>query len=320
MCNLLNDPFIFGSERYMREYQKVLNLGAQRLSSLLNTALSGKNPKLSIILGSGLGPLADEIISSGEITFEELGLPNPHVAGHAGKFIAGTLGGEPVLLQQGRIHLYEGHTGAMSALPIRMQMNAGVKNILVTNAAGYLDPKFETGQIALLSGCDFDLKGAFHPSTGLSGEMIGDKFYAPSLGYSKELREEFYAIAEKLGISEHVHKEGVYVYRYGPNYEEESDIWDLYQKRLSRIKEGKPEHAPISVGMSTAPEILAVAQFNAMLASQGKELVRCVAISNFTNPGAGLKENKPTHEEVLRDSMLGGERIQSVVKKYITQS
>ena len=314
----LDNPSLVGTPEYLERYRTVLKAGSERLGNLLNSAFLDPEPTLAVVLGSGLGPLADAIEIKGQISFSDLSLPTPTVIGHDGVLIAGSLSGAPVLLQKGRVHIYEGHTGPMAALPIRMMLNAGLKEIVITNAAGYLDPAFETGQIGLISGLSFSLTGALHPSAGVFGEMIGEKFYAPSLGYSTELREKFSAAADRLGIGDAVCREGVYVYRFGPNYEEENDIWELCMQRSKRIEEGRPDLAPMSVGMSTAPEILAVAQYNAMRIEEEKPLVRCLAISNFTNPGAGLKKgHRPSHAEVVRDSAKGGERIQKLITDYV---
>lgn len=318
---ILNNPSLVGTKEFQVEYLKVLRSGSQRLGEFLNSAFSSEKPALSITLGSGLGFLVEELTDAQQINFEDLGLPSPGVEGHSGRFVAGKLDGHPVLLQDGRLHVYKGYTGPLAALPTRMQLNAGVETMVLTNAAGYLDPSLSVGQIALLSGTEFDLKGPLHPSTGLyDGEMIGDMFYAMAHGYSKELREKLYQCAQNLGLEDSVHREGVYVYRFGPNYEEASDIWDLYQKRLQRLKEGRPDLAPIAVGMSLVPEILSVAQNNAMRVRTGQPPVQCVAISNFTNPGFGLTDNIPDHEEVQRESTKGGKKIIKILVEYLRES
>lgn len=295
-----------------QEYRQKLNDGASKLSDLYAAAFFGETPKVAVIAGSGLGLLADSLLSPKSIGFENLGLPGAKVLGHSGEFVAGKLGDVPVLVQKGRIHMYEGNSGALAALPIRMMINSGVRTILITNAAGALSPDLKVGDLVLISSFDLQaLTPDYHPSTGLSGDGIGEQFYAPSHGYSDELMKKITSIAKEEEIPLH---KGQYVFRFGPNYEEVADIWELYQRRQNLIAQGKAEYAPASIGMSTVSEFLAIAQWNAQ-----NERVNAAYISNLTNPGAGLSATAPTHEEVMRDAVIGGQRIQKIIERLVSE-
>lgn len=296
------------------DYKDLLNKGSGKLADFLHGALFGDSPALAVVAGSGLGHLADGLTSPKSLDFKELGLPVATAEGHSGQFVAGRLDGAPVLIQKGRIHMYEGHSGVVAALPMRMMLGAGIKRAVVTNAAGALAPDLNVGELVLISA--FDLRALTpdcHPSTGLSGDGIGSQFYAPAFGFSNELMERLQEIAKQEGITLHP---GQYVFRYGPNYEDPSDIWSLYKQRLGLIADGKPEFAPASIGMSTVAEFLAIAQWNAGVNDPGN-LVQAAYISNLTNPGAGLSDIPPNHQEVLENSKAGGERLSTLIGRLV---
>ncbi len=305
---IITNPSLVGQQAYNESYLKTLKQGTEKLSDFLSNGLFGQQPKLAVVLGSGLGGLANDLEAPQSLEFTELGLPVAGAQGHAGRFVVGKLEGEPVLLQQGRIHMYEGHPGPLVALPIRMMMNAGVRDILITNAAGALDPKVNIGDLVLNTSFHFQLPPAYHPSTGLSGEMIGSQFYPPAFGYSEEMMEKIKERAKEIPLHE-----GGYVFRFGPNYEDPSDIRDLSLKRSAFLDIGEIKNAPLVVGMSTVPEILAVAQFN----SQYQGAIKCCSISNVTNLGAGLSSIQPSHQEVLENSALGGKRLREIICGFL---
>ena len=306
LLEVINNPALIGSEQFRETYRNALSRGIDTFSDWMNRSFPiGKAPVASITLGSGLGPMVDELELCGEpLPFEDVGIPKATAFGHEGRFLAGMLEGVPVILQQGRVHLYEGHTGAVAALSTRIQCNVGIRNIILTNAAGSLDPQIKERTLVLVTGGDsLTLDRPGNPSTGLSGDLIGEQFYAPPLGYSDKLLKAFLAARSSLGMDSDVNQ-GVYVYRPGPNYEDPSDIWDLYQKRLARLSEGKFALAPAAVGMSTLPEIFAIAQYNA--GKSWNDIVHCIAISNITNLACGLGGSIPTHKEVIENAKEGG--------------
>lgn len=313
VLEIIDNQAFIGTPDYKREYLDALREGVKVFSAWANRSFPmGEKPVASMTLGSGLGPMVDEAELLGEpLSFEELGLPKATAKGHEGRFLAAKIAGAPVVLQQGRVHLYEGHTGAVAALSTRIQCNVGIRNIILTNAAGSLDPNIKEGSLVLITGCDSGNLGfAGNPSSGLEGEMIGEQFYAPQSGYSKVLKDAFLKARQELGMLNHVHC-GEYVFRLGPNYEEPSDIWDLFQKRKLRLGEGKMDLAPACIGMSTVPEIYAVAQYNSGR-KNWSEMVNCIAFSNITNLGSGLGGSIPTHEEVLRNAKEGGLKLISL--------
>lgn len=241
-------------------------------------------PKFSVIFGSGLS--GAELKNSKEITFKELGLISSKVEGHKGKFAYGLMNETPVLYQFGRLHLYEGYNGRDVAEPIRLQMNAGVRNILITNAAGSLDLSVGIGSLVLVTSLEFSIDPNSHPSTGCYGDGYGSQFYPVSCTST---------LCEKIKAD----KKGGYVFRYGPNYEDPVDIQSLRLRRNELIREGLEDIAPLVVGMSTVPEVLAANQFSTI------EPVNVAVLSNITNLAAGLSKTYPSHEEVLKNSKTG---------------
>jgi purine-nucleoside phosphorylase len=247
---------------------------------------------LSVIIGSGID--APELSSKKEIYFSELGLGVTKVEGHKGKFSYGLLNDQPVLYQHGRLHLYEGFSGVEVASPIRAQMNAGVRSIVITNSAGSIDPNVGVGSLVLVTSLDFTLTPETHPSTGCYGESFGSQFYPVSCTSS---------LSDRVKAD----KKGGYVFRYGPNYEDPVDIQSLRLKRRELIKEGLEEIAPLVVGMSTVPEVLAANQFSTL------EPVEVTVLSYVTNLCAGLSSVQPSHKEVLENASAGRARINRVL-------
>lgn len=196
-------------------------------------------PQTAIILGSGLGKLADSIERADVIPYGEI----PHfkastAVGHKGNLIVGLLNGVEVMAMQGRFHYYEGYSMEEVTLPVRVMSRFGVKRLLVSNAAGGLNPKFAVGDLMVI--CDH-ISFMPNPLIGKNIEEMGTRFPDMTTVYSRTLRQKAYRAAEKMGLKL---QEGVYVAETGPTYETPAEY------RMYRLMGGD------AVGMSTVPEVI----------------------------------------------------------------
>lgn len=228
---------------------------------------------IAVILGSGLGGFEEQLLDPVEIDYDEIpGFPTSTVAGHAGKFIVGTLRDKRVLVMSGRIHSYEGYSMDKVTLPIRVMRLLGVKTLIVTNAAGGVNTAFKPGDLMLIE--DFINLSGRNPLRGKNQDRFGPRFPDMTNAYDPELRQIALQEAEKLGIEL---KRGVYCWMNGPSYETPAEI------RMVRILGAD------AVGMSTVPETI-VARHCGM---------RVLGISSITNMAAGVLDQPINHEEVL---------------------
>ena len=220
---------------------------------------------IAIVLGSGLGPLADVIPISREVAFADAGLPVSSVPGHAGKFLFGALNGREVVVMKGRVHLYEGHSPHMVTAGVRWLAEQGVESIILTNAAGTLNPDFPPGHWMML--------GDHLNLTGVS-PLEGAHFLDLSETYDAAWRASFREAAVRLDLPLH---EGVYAGNRGPQYETPAEV------RMLRVMGAD------AVGMSTVLEAI-----------QARALgMRVAAFSCLTNWAAGISESPLDHQEVL---------------------
>ena len=249
--------------------------------------LGARRPAVAIVLGSGLGFLADEVRDALRIRYADIpGFPEPGVAGHKGELVAGLLEKVPVLVQAGRFHLYEGHDAATAALPVRVFARLGVKTLIVTNAAGGIRPTFRSGTLMLIA--DHINLMFRNPLVGpvLEGE---ERFPDMSDPYDRELR----TLAREAAREGHVAlEEGVYVGLLGPSYETPAEV-----RMLARL-------GADAVGMSTVPEVIAARALG----------IRCLGFSIVTNPASGLTAQPLSHQEVLAASAAAGTGLATVVK------
>lgn len=233
-------------------------------------------PEVAIILGSGLGVLADEIEDAMRIPYAAIPhFPVSTVAGHAGMLVLGTLADHRVAAMQGRIHLYEGRTPQELAFPVRVLRALGAGTLLVTNAAGGLNPALPAGAFMLIRDHIF-LPGmaGVHPLIGPNDERIGPRFPAMAGAYDPDLRRMAIGVAARLQVPLH---EGVYVMVTGPSYETGAELTMLRAWGAD------------AVGMSTAPEVV-VARHAGM---------RVLGISCITNAATPGTEEQINHAEVL---------------------
>ncbi|MHB8618942.1 MAG: purine-nucleoside phosphorylase, partial [Chloroflexota bacterium] len=200
-------------------------------------------PRVGLILGSGLGSLADQVVDATSIPYAEIpGFPCSTVAGHANELVLGHLGGQPIVAMRGRIHFYEGFSPAEVTFPVRVMAELGVATLLVTNAAGGLNPDFRTGDVMLMADHLF-LPGMAgqHPLRGPNDDTLGARFPSMAAAYDPGLRSRAREAAGRLGW---VLREGIYVMVSGPSYETPAEC-----RFLRTI-------GADAVGMSTVPEVV----------------------------------------------------------------
>jgi purine-nucleoside phosphorylase len=245
---------------------------AAEAAELVRVRLGDRRPEVAIVLGSGLGPLAQRVGDPVRIPYKEIpGFPGTTVIGHDGELVAGTFGGRQVVVQSGRFHLYEGHPASLAVMPIRMHSALGVRTVIMTNAAGGIRRTFSRGVLMMI---------ADHINLTFRNPLIGpvypgdERFPDMSDPYDSALRAVAREVARERGIAL---EEGVYLQLLGPSYETPAEI---------RMAERMGADA---VGMSTAIEVIAAR-------ARG---MRCLAFSAITNPAAGTTAEKLSHIEVM---------------------
>jgi len=230
------------------------------------------NP-IGVVLGSGLGAFADTLQNRFETPYADIaGWPPSTAVGHAGKLVTGLLGDVEVVVLSGRAHYYEGYSGEQVALGIRELAKRGVDRVILTNAAGGIDPELHAGDLVLISD-HINLMGT-NPLIGHNDDSLGPRFPDMTEAYSQEYREVARQTGAELGIDL---REAVYAGMLGPSYETPAEI-----RFLRTIGAGL-------VGMSTVPEAI-VANHMGM---------KVLAISCVTNMAAGISAQKLVHQEVL---------------------
>jgi purine-nucleoside phosphorylase len=248
-------------------------------------------PEVGIVLGSGLGGLADELEDPVAIPFEELpGWPAATAPGHVGRLLLGRLAGRPVVMLQGRFHLYEGNHPGLVVQPVLLFGRLGAKVVVLTNAAGGLDPTFGPGTLMVIRD-HINLTG-FNPLVGPNADAIGERFPDMTDAWSARLRARLHDAGREEGVDL---AEGVYVGLVGPNYETPAEV------RMLATLGG---HA---VGMSTVIEAIG---------ARWAGLEVC-GVSLVTNPGAGYTGEPLTHEEVLRAGTEAGPRLAAVIRRFV---
>jgi purine-nucleoside phosphorylase len=245
-------------------------------------------PKIAVVLGSGLGAFADVLVDSLGVPYVEIpGWPKSTAIGHAGRLVFGKIGSQAVAVMAGRSHFYEGYSPAQVVFGVRVLRQLGVGTIVFTNAAGGINLGYQQGGLVLISD-HINLQG-FNPLIGPNDDSLGPRFPDMSDAYSASLRAIAKATAAELGI---VLNEGVYAAMSGPNYETPAEI-----RFLRTI-------GADLVGMSTAPEVIAANHMG----------VRCLAISCVTNMAAGILPRKINHEEVLET----GRRVRDTLIRLLS--
>ena len=248
-------------------------------------------PRAAIVLGSGLGDLADRVQDAVILSYEDIPhFPKPTVLGHAGRLVLGTFGGERVAIFQGRFHYYEGHDLSTVALPVRVAARLGVETLVLTAACGGIRPELRPGDIVCLSD-HINMLGV-NPLRGPNDDRFGPRFPDMTAVYSPRLRERAREAAHSLGF---VLKEGIYACMPGPSYETPAEI------RLLRV------FGADVVGMSTVPEAIVARH-------AGLNVLAFAVVSNFA---AGVVDAPISHEEVIAAGKLVGPRLGDLVEKIL---
>lgn len=255
----------------MPDFEKRLKKAAQYINSRITI-----KPEIGLILGSGLGALADQINNPVAIPYADIPhFPVSTVEGHAGKLVVGELQGRHVVAMQGRFHFYEGYPLQDVTFPVRVMQMIGVTKLAVTNAAGAVDKSFNPGDLMLITD-HLNMQGT-NPLIGPNLKEFGPRFPDMSTPYHPDLLRIAREVAAEQGVSL---REGVYACMTGPSYETPAEI---------RMLRSFGAHA---VGMSTVPEVI-VAVHSGMQA---------IGISCITNMAAGVLDQPLNHEEVMETS------------------
>jgi purine-nucleoside phosphorylase len=277
-----------GTERTESERAERVGTAAEAIRK----RLGNRQPKVAVVLGSGLGFLTEHIEEAARIPYHDVpGFPETTVIGHGAELVAGRLAGKQVLAQSGRFHLYEGHDAAVTVLPVRAFAALGIDTLLLTNAAGGIRRTFSSGTVMLIA--DHINLTFRNPLTGpvLPGE---ERFPDMSAPYDASLR----AVAREVARERRVAlDEGVYVQLLGPSYETPAEI-----RMLDRL-------GADAVGMSTVVEVIAAR-------ARG---LRCLGFSVVTNLAAGISPKKLDHVEVMETANRVRNELAALVEGVIEQ-
>lgn len=252
----------------------------------------GETPRIGLILGSGLGGIAEVIADKHVIPYGEI----PHFVcstapGHKGQFVAGRFGGKPVICMQGRLHFYEGHALSDIIFPVRVMKQLGVTSLIVTNAAGGINTRFQVGDLMLIED-HINFMGT-NPLIGPNDASFGPRFCDMTYTYTPALRQAAQEAAQALGLTL---QKGVYLGCTGPSYETPAEI------RAFRTLGAD------AVGMSTVPEVIAASHCG----------LQVLAFSLITNMAAGILDQPLTEEEVIDIGNRRGSDLQRLITRIVT--
>jgi len=250
------------------------------------------NPEIGIILGTGLGGLVSEINIQHSIPYNEIpNFPVSTVEGHSGRLIFGTLGNKNVVAMQGRFHFYEGYTMEKVTFPVRVMKLLGIKNLIVSNASGGVNPDYKIGDLMIL---DDHICLIPNPLIGENIDELGPRFPDMSESYDKNLIK----LAEDIAAENNLPvQKGVYIALTGPTLETPAEYKHM------RIIGGD------TVGMSTAPEVIVARHMN----------IPCFAMSVITDLGVTGKIQKVTHEEIQKVSEVAEPKLTLIIKELISK-
>jgi purine-nucleoside phosphorylase len=250
-----------------------------------------QTPQTGIVLGSGLGNLVYEIAIEKEIPYGQIpNFPVSTVEGHQGKLIFGTLGGKKIVCMAGRFHFYEGYTAADVAFPIRVMKELGIATLLISNAAGGVNPGFKVGDLMIIE--DHISFFTVNPLLGKNDTALGPRFPDMSEPYKKDLIKKAEAIATRLGIAV---KKGIYCGVTGPTFETRAEY------KLIHLLGGD------AVGMSTVQEVIAAVHAG----------LPVFAMSVITDIGIREEENTITHAEVLQAAKDAEPKFSALFKEMV---
>jgi purine-nucleoside phosphorylase len=254
----------------------------------LQSQLGGRAPKIAVILGSSLGSFADAVKDAIRIPYGEItGFPVPKISGHAGQLVVGKVGGKEIAVLAGRAHAYESGNPAIMRPVIEALKKAGIETLILTNAAGSLNPKMRPGSIMMLT--DHINQSGMNPLIGSHGD---ENFVSMTDAYDPKLQKALKAAARAEKLKLH---QGVYVWYSGPSFETPAEI------KMLRIVGGN------AVGMSTVPETILARRFG----------LRVASLSVITNLAAGIEGASPSHEETKREGAKASERMKTLLTRFI---
>lgn len=249
-------------------------------------------PEIGIVLGSGLGELADEYCDLA-IPYSEIpGFESSTISGHKSRLVFAEINGKKVVMMQGRFHYYEGHPIQKVVYPIKVMKKLGVKTLILTNAAGGVNPAFNPSDLMVITD-HINFMGV-NPLMGQNDDSLGERFPDMSSAYTPSLVDFTKKIAAKLSIDI---QEGVYVAFSGPSYETAAEV------RMARAMGAD------AVGMSTVPE--------AIIASWAK--MDLIGISCICNSAAGVSSVPLSHEDVIKAANIAKDRFKLLVKEIIKE-
>ncbi|TAK20823.1 MAG: purine-nucleoside phosphorylase [Chloroflexota bacterium] len=252
--------------------------------------IDDRSPEIGVVLGSGLGAFADRLENARSTPFAAIpGMPSASVVGHAGEFLIGSLGERRVAVLRGRVHTYEGHSAATVAYPIRVLAALGCTTLVVTNAAGGINPSFKVGDLmAIVDHLNLPGLSGNNPLVGAPGHRFVDMVNA----YDPALVELAEGVARELGFEL---RRGVYAMVSGPSFETRAELRFLRAVGVD------------AVGMSTAPEVIVARQL-------GMRVLGISCITNQANPDVPTPVN---HEDVLATGQAVRERFGNLLAKVI---
>lgn len=254
-------------------------------------ARTSLRPHIGIVLGSGLGAFAEQIEGATAIPFAEIPhFPQSTVPGHSGRLVIGTIAGTAVAVMQGRVHAYEGYSSEEVTFPVRVLGRMGVRTLVLTNAAGGINPAFRQGQLALIAD-QINFSGR-NPVAGPNDERFGPRFFDMSEAYSARLRRLAHEAAKSMNLDL---EEGVYLSVLGPSFETPAEI------RAFRTLGAD------LVGMSTVQETIAARHMG----------IEVLGISCVTNMAAGIQAEPLSHEEVMETGRQVEARLAELLKRVV---
>jgi purine-nucleoside phosphorylase len=275
------------------------DIAAARAAADYLRAQIPRPPRVALILGTGLGGLAERIAAPTIIPYATIPrFPQATVAGHAGRLVAGELEGVSVAALQGRFHLYEGYTPQQVVLPVRALRLLGAEIVIVTNASGGLNPSYDAGDLMLLADhIGLATMAGLNPLRGPNDEAFGPRFPAMTGAYDAPLR----AIARKAAAAlEMPLREGVYAMVAGPNYETPAELRFLHQIGAD------------AVGMSTVPEVIAARH-------AGMRVLAISCVTNIALPPDGVAPPEPVHAEVVATAERSGANLARLVERVLAE-
>ena len=265
----------------------------EEIAKQIQKKINGYRPETLIILGSGLGTMADEIINPIIIPYKDIkGFPVSTATGHKGQLIVGRLEGKDVICMQGRFHIFEGYAPQTINTVIKAFQVLGIKNLIVTNASGSLNKNIPANSIMLIT--DHINFPDINPLVGPNDEKYGPRFPSQNDSYTAKFQEKLKKVAQKNKIKIY---EGVYIMVSGPTFETKAEA-----KAFAIL-------GADAVGMSTIPEVISATHSG----------MKILGLSCVTNMGAGLQSHAPSHKETLLSGKIVAVELTILIKGFLKE-